>query len=57
VPPFLRSLEPLLNSAVLINRYCWIILPALIFALVVLGFIQIREGKRGASKDDWLIDS
>jgi hypothetical protein len=56
VPPFLRSLEPFLNGAVWINRYCLIILPILMFALVVLSFIQIREGKRVAAEDDWLID-
>ena len=56
VPPFLKSLEPLLNMAVSINRYMPVILPIYVLVVLALASLQIREGKRVRSEDDWLID-
>jgi hypothetical protein len=57
VPPVLKSLEPLLNTAVLINRYILIIMPVYMLSVAALCFLQIREGKRVSSGgDDWLLD-
>jgi hypothetical protein len=56
VPLVLRSLEPLLNTAVSINKYFLIIMPLSIMALLALSSLQIRELKRVRREDDWLID-
>jgi len=56
VPPFLKSLESLLNSVVHIDRYFAIIMPAFLLTLLAFQFLLYREGKRIRSEDDWLID-
>jgi hypothetical protein len=56
VPLFLRSLEPLLNTAVSINKYFVIIMPLSMIAVFALLALQNRERKRVRSEDDWLID-
>jgi len=55
VPPFLKSLEPVLNAAVSINRYFVFIMPLFMLTLVALQFLLYREGKRVRAEDDWLI--
>jgi len=56
VPMFLRSLEPLLNTAVSINKYFVIIMPVSMLALLALSSLQVRESKRVRSEEDWLIE-
>jgi hypothetical protein len=56
VPQVLRSLEPLLNTAVSINKYFVIIMPLSMIVIFVVIALQNREGKRVCSEDDWLID-
>jgi len=56
VPPFLKSLEPLLNIANSINVYFVFVMPAFLLTLLLLNFMMYREGKRVRAEDDWLID-
>jgi hypothetical protein len=56
VPAFLRALEPLLNTAVSINRDFVIVMPLSLLLLFALSALQYREGKRVRTEDDWLIE-
>jgi hypothetical protein len=55
VPPFLKSLESLLNSVVHVDRFVGIIMPAFLLTLLAFNFLLYREGKRVRAEDDWLI--
>ena len=55
-PSFLKYLARLLDVAAFIDRYIGIILPAYTVALLVLFYLQYREGKRVRVHDDWLLD-
>ncbi len=57
VPPFLKSLEPLLNGCAFFERHVFtIFLPSYLLLIFALGYLKYREGKRVASADNWLID-
>jgi hypothetical protein len=57
VPPFLKSLEPILNSCASFDRYAvTIFLPIYLLFVFALSYLKYREGKRVDPKDDWLID-
>jgi hypothetical protein len=55
-PPFLRSLESLLNADFRISQYMVIIVPVYLLMILAVRSLQYREGKRVRSENDWLID-
>jgi hypothetical protein len=57
VPPFLKSLEPILNSCASFDRHAvTLFLPLFLLGNLALGYVRFREYKRVDPKDDWLID-
>jgi hypothetical protein len=56
VPPFLRSLNPLLNDAIWFTDHFTIVMPVFMFTLIVFNFVQYRERRRVEADDAWLID-
>jgi hypothetical protein len=57
VPPFLKSLEPLLNGCAFFERHVFtIFLPSYLLIILALSYLRYRERKRVSSEDDWLID-
>ncbi len=57
VPPFLKSLEPLLNGCTYFDRHVFtFFLPMYLLVIFSLGYVRYREMRRVSVEDDWLID-
>jgi hypothetical protein len=56
VPPFLKSLEPVLNDEIRFTDHFTIIMPVFMFTLIVVNFAMYRERNRVQADDGWLLD-
>jgi hypothetical protein len=56
VPPFLKSLEPLLNGCTFFEWNVLAFWPIYMLVIFAFSYLRVRECKRVESADDWLIE-
>jgi len=57
VPPFLKTLEPLLRGCTYFEWNVFAFWPVLILTIFAFSYLRVRECKRVESADDWLIEN